>query len=121
MEEKKVVVRPVLTEAQMNLVILTLSSMFPDNLAVHPEEMEIAAEVFRVAAELCVKSADIHRNMQIPWNYMCYAAMLPSSGKEMIKTQDSLEKMLALLHVDVIRQNKPGRGTALPNFMVAEK
>lgn len=118
--ENGTVARPTLTEGEAALVVQVFTGLFRFGMGVHPNELEAAGAVLDVAANMCRKAAEIHRDLQVPWSSMCWAARLPAVMKQMKTSQDLLEQMLGILHIDLIRQERPVRGCAMPNFHPAE-
>lgn len=110
-------VRPHLTDAQVEL-IRTVLGMSLESFKL--EDMDEIATALSVAGELAKKAASVHRKHQVPWSAMCWAARLPCGVKDMLATQEKLEKMLGPLFVNLIRQEKPVRGCGLPNFEAAQ-
>jgi len=108
-----------LTAAQADSAEALLVNQLPGGIGTHPAELLELETVYLVMSNLCRRAAEKHQGLEPNWKQFCEAALLSPAVNQLCRTQDIIERLLGPLGIDLVRQDNPHKGAALPGFRVA--
>lgn len=113
-----------LSASQVNLAADVLAMLFPGKLGVHADGLHTAAGALRAAAMVCELASSLHEKegRKVLLKTACRKLYLPAAKQDAIGgggTQEMIEKLFGLVHVDLNDQINSRRDAWEPGLVAA--
>lgn len=108
-----------LNKDQSQQVIDLLKYIFPDEIGVHPDELNATSEVFAALVTICKISSMVKRGLTVDYRDACRGIGLPSSKTDAVHecVQDSLDEMIKPVGLKVVKLSQnDARSGAWPSI-----